>query len=134
MKIKNVEATVVYSPEPSMASAPSSLIVEIETDEGITGIGEGCAHSERNEASFAAKAIIERGFLPLLKGRNPLEIQKIWHDLYYYSEWYGRRGIALYALSAVDIALWDLAGKILHQPVYNLMGGDSEIRSAYMLV
>jgi len=123
MKIRNVEAIVVYCPEPSIASAPSSLIVKIETDEGIIGIGEGCTHSERNEASFAAKAIIEKGFLPLLKERDPLETQKIWYDLYQYSEWYGRRGITLYALSAIDIALWDLAGKILHQPIYNLMGG-----------
>jgi L-alanine-DL-glutamate epimerase-like enolase superfamily enzyme len=123
MKIRDVEAIVVYTPEPSMASAPGSLIVKVETEDGLVGVGEGCSHSERNEASFAAKEIIQKGFLPILKGRDPLEIQKIWHDLYYYSEWYGRRGVALYALSAVDIALWDLAGKILNQPIYNLMGG-----------
>jgi len=123
MKIKDIEAIVVRSPEPSIASAPSSLIVKIETDEGITGIGEGCTHSESDEASFAAKAIIERGFAPRLKGEDPLNIQKIWYKLYQYSEWYGRRGIAIYALSAIDIALWDIAGKYLHQPVHKLLGG-----------
>jgi len=123
MRIKNIEAIVVSNPEPSIASAPSSLIVKLETDEGITGIGEACTHSEGNEASFAAKAIIDRGYAPILKQEDPTNIQKIWYRIYGYSEWYGRRGIAIYALSAVDIALWDLLGKYLHQPVSKLLGG-----------
>jgi len=106
-----------------MASAPGSLIVKVETDEGITGIGEACTHSENNEASFAAKAVIERGYAPLLMDEDPTNIQKIWHKIYQRSEWYGRRGIAVYALSAIDIALWDLMGKYLHQPAWKLLGG-----------
>jgi len=123
MKIEDVEAIVVYNPEPSMASAPSSLIVKIKTDEGLIGIGEGCAHSENNEASLAAKTIVEKGFLPLLKGEDPLDIHRLWYKLYRYSEWYGRRGLAIYVLSAIDTALWDLAGKYFHVPVYKLLGG-----------
>lgn len=123
MRIKSVEAIVVRSPELSIASGPSSLVIKLETDEGITGIGEACTHSERDEASFAAKAIIDKGYAPILKDEDVTNIQKIWYRIYGYSEWYGRRGIAIYALSAVDIALWDLLGKYLHQPVYKLMGG-----------
>jgi len=123
MKIEDIEAIVVYNPEPSMASAPSSLIVKIKTDEGLIGIGEGCAHSENNESSLAAKTIVEKGFLPLLKGEDPLDIHRLWYKLYRYSEWYGRRGLAIYVLSAIDTALWDLAGKYFHVPVYKLLGG-----------
>lgn len=123
MRIKNVEAIVVHNPEPSMASAPTSLIVKLEADEGITGIGEACAHSERHEAALATKTIVEKGFAPILKEEDPTDIQKIWHRIYRYSEWYGRRGVGIYALSAVDIALWDLWGKYLQQPVYKLLGG-----------
>lgn len=123
MKIKNFECVVVRNPEPSFAFGPSSLIVKIETDEGITGVGEACTHSENDEASFAAKAVIEKGYARILRDHDPTDIQKIWHEMYHYSEWYGRRGIALYALSAIDIALWDVLGKYLHQPIYKLLGG-----------
>lgn len=123
MKIKDIETYVVCNPEKSLSAGPSSLIVRVTTDEGVVGIGESCTHGEFNESSFAAKAIVDRGFKPLLVGENPLETKRLWHKLYYTSEWYGRRGIAIYALSAVDMALWDAAGKILGQPIHTLLGG-----------
>jgi len=61
--------------------------------------------------------------LPLLKGEDPLDIHRLWYKLYRYSEWYGRRGLAIYVLSAIDTVLWDLAGKYFHVPVYKLLGG-----------
>ncbi|OYT49240.1 mandelate racemase, partial [Candidatus Bathyarchaeota archaeon ex4484_231] len=61
--------------------------------------------------------------MPLLKGEDPLDIHRLWYKLYRYSEWYGRRGLAIYVLSAIDTVLWDLAGKYFHVPVYKLLGG-----------
>jgi L-alanine-DL-glutamate epimerase-like enolase superfamily enzyme len=123
LKIKDIETYVVCNPERSLSAGPSSLIVKVKTDEGIVGIGESCTHGEYNEASFAAKAIVDKGFKPLLVGENPIETKRLWHKLYYASEWYGRRGIAIYALSAVDMALWDAVGKYLNQPIHALLGG-----------
>lgn len=123
MKIKNVESYVVYNREKSLSAGPSSLVVKVKTDDGIVGIGESCTHSEYNEASFAAKSIVDRGFKPLLVGEDAREIGRLWNKLYYYSEWYGRRGIAIYALSAVDIALWDIFGKFFGQPIHVFLGG-----------
>lgn len=123
MKIKNIETIIVRNPELSLAFGPSSLIVKIETDEGLVGFGEACTHSENDEASLATKVVIDKGYTSLLRDEDPTNIHKIWHKIYHHSEWYGRRGIAVYALSAIDIALWDLMGKYLHQPVCKLLGG-----------
>ena len=110
-------------PQKSRSAAPDVVLVWVETDEGITGVGEACALSERGEAALAVKDLIEVGFKPYLIGENPLDIGRIWEKLYGYSEWYGRRGIAVYALSCLDVALWDIMGKALEVPVSTLLGG-----------
>jgi L-rhamnonate dehydratase len=56
-------------------------------------------------------------------GRDPFEIRALWHDLYHYTSYYGRRGLGIHALSAIDVALHDLVGKQLGRPVYQLLGG-----------
>ncbi len=89
----------------------------------LPGSEKHVAHSERSEATLAVKEIVEVGFKPQLVGENPFEIGRIWEKLYAYSEWYGRRGIAIYGLSGVDVALWDIMGKALHLPVSTLLGG-----------
>jgi len=123
MKIKNVRLIPLMTKEESISAGPGAALIEVETDEGITGIGETCIHSERGEAAVAAQKIVEVGFKPLPVGADPLDIQRLWHKLYSYCEWYGRAGVSIYALSGIDVALWDICGKALGVPIYTLLGG-----------
>ena len=91
-------------------------LVKITDQEGRYGWGEG----------YGPAGVVEAGiqFLaPLVLGQDPLHIETIWHNMYRRSFDYARRGVLLASLSAIDIALWDLRGKILNQPVSVLMGG-----------
>lgn len=93
------------------------LVIEIETDAGITGWGDGYG------PPWALATVIERYYAPRLIGRSPLAGDAIWEELYNGLRDHGQRGIAVQALSAVDIALWDLRGKVFDAPVHVLMGG-----------
>lgn len=99
----------------------SATLVEIATDDGLSGWGE--AFSQGLEAPEIAAAAIERCFAPLLMGENPLDTERLWFSMYNRSRDFGRKGAVMAAISAVDIALWDLAGKFYGKPVYQLMGG-----------
>jgi D-galactarolactone cycloisomerase len=93
-----------------------SLIVEIETDQGLTGWGE-CYGPARINAG------VVRELGALLIGQDALRTEFIWHDIYARFRDHGQRGSILQGLSGIDIALWDLKGKYLNQPVHRLMGG-----------
>ncbi len=98
----------------------AATIVRIRTDNGLEGIGE--AHGML--APEVTATIIARVFRPYLLGRNPLDTGVIWDVLYRAHRGSGHtRGYALLALSGVDMALWDIKGKYLDQPVYQLLGG-----------
>jgi L-alanine-DL-glutamate epimerase-like enolase superfamily enzyme len=93
------------------------VVVEIETDSGIIGVGScGTANS-------GIKRIIEDHFAPLVIGEDPFKVELIWSKLYRSSARFGRRGVAISAISGIDIALWDIMGKALNAPVYDLLGG-----------
>jgi len=127
MKITDVEAIhlSLAKVEERADGTQDTLIVKVHTDAGITGIGEV------DSSPHVAKAIIEaptshsiaHGLKYLVVGEDPLEIEKIWDKMYHGSIYYGRRGAAIHAMSGIDIALWDIKGKALGQPVYKLMGG-----------
>ena len=93
------------------------LVVEIETDSGLIGWGDGYG------PPFALATVIDRYYAPRLIGRSPLAGDAIWEELYNALRDHGQRGVPIQALSALDIALWDLRGKALGQPVHVLMGG-----------
>lgn len=96
-----------------------NVFVKITTDEGIFGIGDGTLHTR-------AKAVV--GVLtdlePVLVGKDPFQTERLWQEIYRGTFWRGGP-ILMAALSAVDIALWDIKGKALNTPVYNLLGGPS---------
>lgn len=97
-----------------------ATIVQIEDDQGNVGIGECLA----TMAPQVTRQIIQSLFRPVLLGQNPLDTNVLWQRLYHIGRLNGQnRGFNLEAISGVDIALWDLAGKILDQPVYQLLGG-----------
>lgn len=104
-------------PLSSWFPADAMCVVEIQTDEGLVGTG-WCEDYAR-----ATSVIIENHLTRLLVGADPLERSRLWDQMFRSTMPYGRKGPALYAVSAVDIALWDLAGKHFGQPVYELLGG-----------
>jgi galactonate dehydratase len=95
------------------------LWVRIHTDSGLTGLGETYPHPE------AEKAVVHRSLAPVLLGRDPSQIDRLWADMLQAVSFSGWAGAEMRAISAVDIALWDLAGKVANLPVYQLLGGAS---------
>ena len=95
-------------------------LVRVHTDEGLVGIGEIFG---AGDFAFANQAIVKHVFTPRLVGRNPLDINVIWHDLYNAVRDHGQKGMPICCLSGIDIALWDILGKATSMPLYQLLGG-----------
>lgn len=128
MKINEVAIFQLRWPE--LASAWHPVVVRLTTDNGLTSFGEaGVAYGIGSTGTVAVlKELAHR-----LIGRDPTNINLIWQDFYQHSFWAKSGGVIFYsAMSAIDIALWDLKGKALNQPVYQLLGGRIHDRlSAY---
>ena len=95
-------------------------LVEIETDEGITGWGECFGPGN---IALANKFIVEKVIQPLIKGEDPTNKEYIWHKVYNLLRDSGQKGMPIQALSGVDIALWDILSKKAKLPLYQLVGG-----------
>ena len=127
MKITGVEAFYLRLPqiEQRTDSSQDALLVRIETDAGVVGWGEvdGCP--------AVVKAIIEApyshtlvtGLKSLLLGEDPLDTARLWNKMFQSTLYYGRQGAVIQAMAGIDLALWDIKGKALGQPVYKLLGG-----------
>jgi L-rhamnonate dehydratase len=98
------------------------LVVEIFSDDGLVGIGNAAL------APQVTKQTIDLYLKSLLIGENPWDIEFLWQHMYRKTMAFGRKGIGMVAISALDIALWDLLGKSAKQPVYRLLGGRTKIR------
>jgi len=98
------------------------LLVEIFTDAGLVGLGNA------GLAPQVAKLVVDLYLKPVLLGRDPWDIELLWQHMYRSTMAFGRKGIGMTAISAVDIALWDLLGKAANQPVYRLLGGRTKER------
>jgi L-alanine-DL-glutamate epimerase-like enolase superfamily enzyme len=127
MTITDVRAVHLSLPTIAARSdgTQDALIVLVETDAGITGVGEV------DSSPLAAKAAIEApmsnsitsGLREVVVGRDPFEIERLWHDMYQASRYAGRRGLFVHAMSGIDLALWDILGKAVELPVHTLLGG-----------
>ena len=95
-------------------------LVQVETDEGITGWGE-CFGA--GNIALANKGIVEKIIQPIVIGMDPIDRDVIWHQVYNLMRDHGQKGMPLQSLSGVDIALWDIAGKVSGMPLYQLIGG-----------
>lgn len=95
-----------------------SLIVEIESANGTIGVAAG-------SGGMPAAWLIRNHFDTFLRGQDARNTNRIWDQLFRASLPYGRKGLPIFAISAVDLALWDLIGKVRGEPVYNLIGGRS---------
>lgn len=98
------------------------LVVEIFTDDGLVGIGNAAL------APQATKKVIDLYLKHLLIGKNPWDSEFLWQHMYRRTMAFGRKGIGMAAISALDIAIWDILGKSAKQPVYRLLGGRTKQR------
>jgi L-alanine-DL-glutamate epimerase-like enolase superfamily enzyme len=112
-----------YDPD-ATSSSQDTIVVEVITDEGIVGIGETDLNAWIARACIEAPGThtMDRGLKRMLLGRDPLEPEQIWEDLYVGSAMTGRRGAGVHALGALDIALWDICGKARGVPCWQLWG------------
>jgi mannonate dehydratase len=116
MKITNAKV-IVCSP------GRNFVTLKIETDAGLYGLGDATLNGREK----AVVSYLEEHCIPALLGRNPADTEDIWH--YFYRGPYWKRGpVTMTAVSAIDMALWDLKGKALRTPLYNLIGGKSRDR------
>ena len=96
------------------------VTLKVETDEGIYGLGDGTL----NGRELAVASYLTDHLIPCIIGRDPFQTEDIWQYLYRGAYW--RRGpVTMAAIAAVDVALWDIKGKALNTPLYNLLGGKS---------
>ncbi len=127
MKIAHVICQIlrVRSVEKKTASSQDVVLVRVRTDDGLEGIGEADASPE------VVKAIVDApyshniacGLREILVGENPLENERLWQKMYRRTQYFGRTSVTIAAMSAVDMALWDLKGKLFKQPIHALLGG-----------
>ena len=128
MKITQVRAHVLrskleqpFSFSQGWVSSRGATLVEVQTDDGITGWGEAlCQGLQPPEIAAAA---IEHALKHLLVGEDPLQPEVLWHRMYHYTRDYGQKGAVVGAISGIDIALWDICGKARNTPVAKLLGG-----------
>ncbi len=150
MKIARIDATWVHVPIPPSGQHVSnfgrvasfdSVIVRVETDDGLVGWGEAKAGVGSAASCAGLAAIIRDDLAPLLLGEDPRDISRLWDVMYnaprhghaiargHGMPQLGRRGLTLSAIGGIDIALWDILGKSLNAPVWRLLGGR---RAAHM--
>ncbi len=144
MKITDVKATWLRYQIPEISQHTSDFgrlttfdmtLVRVETDEGVTGYGEGKAAVGSAGINAPVVSVVNEELRPLLVGRDPRDISGLWELMYngvraHYAVKYGRtfpelgrRGLRVSAISGVDMALWDILGKSLNVPLYRLLGG-----------
>lgn len=112
------------------ASCQDSVVVRVRTDDGREGVGEADASPE------VVKAIVDApyshnvacGLRELLIGEHPLETGRLWQKMYRRTMYFGRTSVTIAAMSAIDMALWDLKGKVYGEPIHRLLGGKQHSR------
>jgi L-rhamnonate dehydratase len=128
MKITSIDCHVLLVPDfdsEACSSAQDDLVVVVHTDEGISGIGETDTNPWVARTCIRAPGThcMGLGLEEMLIGENPLQPEAIWQKLYSGSKMTGRRGALICAMGAIDMALWDIRGKALNQPIHQLLGG-----------
>ncbi len=122
MRIGSIRTSVIrYQDTNDADNFRFTVFVRVETVDGLVGWGEGIAMWP--EACKATRTLIDEGFAPLLKDAGEITIAEAWDKMRAHAWWYGEGGIACFAYSALDMALWDIQGKIENKPLYDLLGG-----------
>jgi len=128
MKITSVEAIHLRAEDPLIELFDGSYddcVLVVETDSGLTGIGETESMAPAIQAIVRGPSAHNhaRSLSAVLVGADPTDPEQLWHRMYESTDYVGRRGLVMHAIGGVDVALWDLKGKIEGQPVHALIGG-----------
>ena len=127
MKIEQIICQVLrsHSVTDKTASCQDSVLVRVITDTGLEGIGEADSSPEVVKAVIDAPFShnIACGLREILIGENPLETERLWQKMYRRTLYFGKSGVTITAMSAIDMALWDLKGKHYGEPIHRLLGG-----------
>jgi L-alanine-DL-glutamate epimerase-like enolase superfamily enzyme len=128
IKVTDIECHVLLAPDYDVSmtsSAQDSIVVLVHTDAGITGIGETDANPWMVKACIEAPGTHTMGLClkDMVVGSSPFDIPEIWERMYIGSAMNGRRGLVVHAMGAIEMALWDICGKAVGEPVHRLLGG-----------
>jgi L-alanine-DL-glutamate epimerase-like enolase superfamily enzyme len=127
MKITHVEGIILRLPVRQAVAdgTQDDLLIRIETDEGIVGYGEVDSSPEVGKAAIDAEMSHGTcyGLREILIGMDPFDIEQIWEVMYRKTNYYGRLGVVMHAMSGIDMALWDILGKAAGKPIHKLLGG-----------
>ncbi len=129
MKIAGVEAVQLRlsSVKDIFDGTQDVLVVRVRSDEGAVGYGEVVS------SSYVARAVIEaprsgggrHGLAEIVRGMDPMDGEGVWEAMYEATSWYGRRGVAIHAMAGIDLALWDLRGRIQGEPVFRMISSEA---------
>lgn len=122
MRINAIETLTLQRAITVHAGAISWLWVRVHTDEGVIGLGE------TYPAAATAESAVHESLAPVLLGQDARDITRLWQRMFQAVSYHGWAGAEMRAMSAVDLALWDLSGKASNQPVYRLLGGRTRER------
>ena len=133
MKITAIDTCVlaVPTPKPMALNYPfhKMVVAEISTDQGVKGLGYSLAFN--GGGAEAVHTYLETRLKPALIGEDPSHVERLWEKMFRVDMGVRKQGIAGYALSALDIGLWDIVGKLAKQPLYKLWGAHSDRVAAY---
>jgi len=128
MRISDVDTLLLSAPlarpiggsarRPPVASR-ALVLVRVRTDDGLTGYGESYGIGP------LIRAIVDQAYRPALLGQSPLHTERLWNEMYRRTGYHGPKGLMIEAMSAIDIALWDIKGQALGQPLSVLLGGST---------
>ncbi len=129
MKIRDLRTYALRAPldrpfyfsQPGWVTSRNSLVVELTTDGGISGFGEALCHG--HQPPDIARATIEASLRELVLGQDPFDVGVLFEAMYNRTKDFGMKGAVIAAISAVDIALWDVIGQATGKPVHKLLGG-----------
>src|SRR5262245_1581333 len=126
MKIADIEALHlrIQRVELKADGTQEVLLVRVTTDEGLVGHGEAVSNASVVRAIVEAPRSMpfRHGLAVVLRGKDPLDPESRWQDMYDATRWYGRRGAAIHAMAAVDTALWDIVGQSQHRSCHAVWG------------
>src|SRR3990167_3619414 len=133
MKITAIKTSMLSVPNTAPVSsyypANSYMVARIETDEGVEGLGYTMTVGPGGASSILA--YMKDSLIPLLIGENPLHVGRLWEKMYENDRGIRKKGIPVYAMSALDIGLWDIIGKSAGKPLWQLLGGHAEKVAVY---
>jgi L-alanine-DL-glutamate epimerase-like enolase superfamily enzyme len=121
-RIARIDTFLIRYPDPNDFNFDrQTVVLRVETKDGVTGWGEAIAMWP--EACRAVQLLVTDGMKPILVGESALATEARWEQMRRHTWWYGEGGLASMAISAIDMALWDIRGKIEGRPLYQLLGG-----------